>query len=73
LNIGNFPVHINDERNEAIEFTQTYFNENSWYMINNRPHNLISETLDTFIDEFKSYVFQITIKVITFALQYLLH
>ena len=36
-NIGNFSVHINDTRDEAIWLAETYFNKNSLEMINSRP------------------------------------
>jgi len=57
-NIGNFSVHINDTREEAIELAQTYFNENSLFILNNRPYNLTTKNIDSYIKEVKSYAKQ---------------
>lgn len=37
FSIGNFSVHINDTREEAVWLAETYFNKNSLDMINSRP------------------------------------
>jgi len=58
LNIGNFSIHINDFREEAIELAQVYFNENSFFLLNARHYLYINEKNDKFIDEFKNYVNQ---------------
>jgi hypothetical protein len=58
LNIGNFPVHINDSREEAIEISQTFFNDNSILLLNKRRYFYNSEKADEFIDEFKNYILQ---------------
>jgi len=55
LALGNFSVHINDCQGEAVELAQTYFNDNSIFMINNRPYNTRSEQIDYYVDELKNY------------------
>jgi hypothetical protein len=55
-NLGNFPIHINDTRDEAIELAQTYFNENSLYVLNYKKYYSNSQKIDCFIDEFKKYL-----------------
>lgn len=44
--IGNNSVHINDTQEEAIEIAQTYFNDNSLFMLNNRPYNFEDKLFD---------------------------
>lgn len=56
FNIGNFCVHINDTRQEAIELAETYFNENSLHMINNRPYTYQDKNFDTMVDELKQNI-----------------
>lgn len=56
VNIGNYPVHINDFANEAVELAQTYFNRNSWKVINNRPFNVSMKVFDRLVKEFQSYL-----------------
>ena len=51
FDIGNYSVHINDTREEAIALAQTYFNENSLHMINNRPYLYEDKHFDEMIEE----------------------
>jgi len=53
FNIGNFSVHINDTREEAIALAQTYFNKNSLYMINNRPYKYEDIHFDYMVKEMR--------------------
>lgn len=53
FNIGNFSVHINDSREEAIELAETYFNRNSLEMINRRSFIYEDFGFDKRIDELK--------------------
>lgn len=52
-NIGNFSVHINDSREEAIWLAETYFNKNSLDMINNRPLDYEDPRFDEMVEELK--------------------
>ncbi len=52
-NIGNYSIHINDFRSEAVELAQTYFNKNSLFIINARPYSLQFSSLDKLIDDLK--------------------
>ncbi|MDR2337987.1 MAG: hypothetical protein LBE20_05000 [Deltaproteobacteria bacterium] len=58
LNIGNYPVHINDTKEEAIELAQTFFNDNSLYMLNKLPFNQRMDRIDYLVNEFKQYIFK---------------
>jgi glycosyltransferase involved in cell wall biosynthesis len=58
LNIGNFPVHINDSREEAIELAQTYFNDNSIFVLNTRNYLYKNDNVNKLIEEFKSFIAQ---------------
>lgn len=51
FDIGNYSVHVNDTRQEAIALAQTYFNENSLHMINNRPYLYEDKHFDEMIEE----------------------
>lgn len=51
FDIGNYSVHVNDTRQEAIALAQTYFNENSLHMINNRPYLYEDKHFDEMVDE----------------------
>ena len=53
FNIGNFSVHINDTREEAIALAQTYFNNNSLQMINLRPFVYEDYRYDAIIEDLK--------------------
>ncbi|MBR4507274.1 MAG: hypothetical protein IKP24_01940 [Alphaproteobacteria bacterium] len=53
FNIGNFCVHINDTREEAIALAQTYFNKNSLYMINKRPYQYEDNHFDNMVTELR--------------------
>ena len=53
FNIGNYSVHINDTRDEAIWLAETYFNKNSLNMINNRPFYFEDEDFEKKMDELK--------------------
>ena len=54
FNIGNFCVHINDTREEAIALAQTYFNKNSLYMINKRPYQYEDKRFDDMVAELRN-------------------
>ena len=56
--IGNFSVHINDYREEAIELAQTFFNKNSLWALNKRPYNLNTNKIDGLIIELKDWAHQ---------------
>lgn len=51
--IGNFSIHINDSREEAIWLAETYFNENSLRMINRRPFIYEDIRFDQMIEDLK--------------------
>lgn len=53
-NIGNYSVHINDYREEAIWLAETYFNKNSLYMINNRCFYYEDYRFDNLIENLKN-------------------
>ena len=53
FNIGNFSIHINDTRDEAVWLAQTYFNKNSLEMINARPFDYENIRFDKMIDHLK--------------------
>lgn len=52
--IGNYSIHINDSREEAIQLAQTYFNENSLFMLNSRSFKYENKDFDNYIKELKS-------------------
>lgn len=52
-NIGNYSVHINDTREEAIWLAETYFNNNSLGMINSRPFEYETPIFDKMIEQLK--------------------
>jgi len=54
--IGNFSVHINDTREEAIWLAETYFNANSWAVINHRPCCFEDTRFDDMVRELKGFV-----------------
>lgn len=54
FNIGNFCVHINDTREEAIALAQAYFNKNSLYMINKRPYQYEDQHFDDMVMELRN-------------------
>ena len=56
FNIGNFCVHINDTREEAIALAQTYFNKNSLYMINKRPYQYEDKHFDDMVAELRNKI-----------------
>lgn len=56
FNLGNFSVHINDSREEAIWLAETYFNKNSLEMINLRSFFYETPELDEKIAELKKEV-----------------
>lgn len=51
--IGNYSVHINDSREEAIQLAQTYFNENSLFIINARSLKYEDKDFDNLVEELK--------------------
>lgn len=53
FNIGNYSIHINDSRQEAIWLAQTYFNNNSLEMINRRPFTYEDPSFDELINQLK--------------------
>ena len=52
-NVGNFSVHVNDYKEEAIRLSQTFFNKNSLKVLNLRPYNLNTSQLDHRIEKLK--------------------
>ncbi|MBR2068265.1 MAG: hypothetical protein IJ877_00750 [Candidatus Gastranaerophilales bacterium] len=56
-NLGNYSVHINDTREEAIWLAMTYFNKNSLDLINIRPFAYEDYKFDSYIDELKKLAF----------------
>lgn len=63
FNIGNFCVHINDTREEAIELAETYFNENSLHMINKRPYQYEDKHFDDMAIELKNKIYECKIEL----------
>ena len=53
FNLGNFSIHINDSREEAIWLAETYFNKNSLEMINRRPLDYEDPQFDKMVEELK--------------------
>lgn len=49
FNIGNYSVHVNDSREEALWLAKTYFNRNSLHMINTRPLGFEDAAFDRMI------------------------
>lgn len=58
FNLGNYSVHINDTREEAIWLAETYFNKNSLDMINSRPLDYEDPQFDGMIEGLKKTVLQ---------------
>lgn len=58
FNLGNYSVHINDTREEAIWLAETYFNKNSLDMINNRPLDYEESRFDEMVEELKKIAIQ---------------
>lgn len=48
---GNYSIHINDSHTEAVWLAETYFNENSLHMLNNRPFAFEDVQFDSLIEE----------------------
>ena len=55
-NKGNFSIHINDTREEAVCLASIYFNDNSIEMLNARSYKIETEKLDTLIHRLKEEV-----------------
>lgn len=53
-NIGNYSVHINDTRDEAIWLAETYFNSNSLFMLNRRCFYYEDPRFDNLIEDLKN-------------------
>ena len=53
-NIGNFSVHINDTREEAIWLAQSYFNQNSFDLISKRCFYYEDYRFDNLIEDLKN-------------------
>lgn len=49
--IGNFSIHVNDTRDEALRLSQIYFNVNSLEIINNRPLGFEDYDFDNLLEE----------------------
>lgn len=56
FNIGNYCIHINDYREEALALAQLYFNDNSIQIFNIRPFIYEDKNYDESIEEFKNRV-----------------
>lgn len=54
--IGNYSVHVNDTREEAVWLAETYFNENSWNVINHRSFCFEDSRFDGMVRELKDFV-----------------
>ncbi len=54
FDLGNYSVHINDTREEAIWLAQTYFNDNSLHMLNARSFVWEDERFDILIENLKT-------------------
>ena len=65
--LGNFPIHINDKRSEAVELAETYFNNNSLYFLNYRPYNIVTEKIDSYVEAFRDYLFENKLNVDDFC------
>ena len=48
-NIGKNSVHINDTHKEAIRIAECYFNDNSLFVLNNRPYNFEDKLFDSML------------------------
>ncbi len=58
FNLGNYSVHINDTREEAIWLAETYFNKNSLDMINNRPLDYEDTEFDKIVEKLNKLIFE---------------
>ena len=56
FNIGNYCIHINDCREEAIALSELFFNDNSIQIFNTRPFNFEDSEYDSIIEEFKNRI-----------------
>lgn len=52
LKVGNYPIHINDNHEEAVRLANLYFNDNGIDWLKSSPYNVI---FDNIIGEFKDY------------------
>lgn len=52
-NLGNYSIHVNDSREEAIQLAQLFFNDNSLLMFNARPFAYESRDFDGYVNELK--------------------
>jgi len=52
--IGNYSVHINDTKEEAIWLAETYFNKNSLEMLNRRPFDYEDVQFDEMVEDLKA-------------------
>ncbi len=56
FNIGNYCIHINDHREEAVALAQLYFNDNSIQIFNTRPFTFEDQNYDENIEELKKRI-----------------
>ena len=56
FNIGNYCIHINDCREEAIALAEIYFNDNSIEIINKRDFCFEDTKFDSLLNDFKSRI-----------------
>lgn len=56
LNVGSFVMHVTHTKEKITELAQTFFNKNSWFVLNHRPFNMSFFKLDKFVDTFKEYL-----------------
>ncbi|MGI5078661.1 hypothetical protein E4N94_01060 [Treponema denticola] len=56
FNIGNYSIHINDYREEALALAQFFFNDNSIQIMNLRPFGFEDSDYDSYLMEFKNRI-----------------
>lgn len=56
FNIGNYCIHINDSREEALALAQLFFNDNSIEIFNQRPFIFEDSVFDSNIELFKKRI-----------------
>lgn len=66
--LGNYSVHINDSKEEAIRLAQIYFNKNSLLMINERPFCFEDIRFDTYVEKLKTFCLKNNLDIERFCL-----
>ena len=54
IQCGNFPIHINDDHNEAVRLANIYFNKNALDWLNSAPYNISTNQME-YENEFLNY------------------